>query len=72
MIDTTTEYLVTFHAAAERLAVTTTELIALVVQRSIKRPVKVAGELKFFGSDVNGFLGRLYRTRQRSLSLNVF
>ena len=72
MIDTTTDSLVPFHVAARRLAVTNNELIAIVRLRLIKRPIKIAGALKFFASDIDGFLARLYRIRQRNPRLDVF
>lgn len=56
--------LVSFHAVAERLAVSTTSLCALVIAGKIARPVRLADDWKFFESDVDLFLNVL-RIRRR-------
>ena len=58
------ERFVTFNAVANRLAVTTTELCVLVVRGTLPRPIRIAGRLKFFKSDIDGFLSSLrYQAR---------
>jgi predicted DNA-binding transcriptional regulator AlpA len=62
------ERFVTFNAVANRLAITTTELCVLVVRGTLPRPIRIAGRLKFFKSDIDGFLANLRYQRDRKSS----
>lgn len=59
------EYLLTFDVAAKRLAVTTAELCALVVQDRLPAPFRLAGGLKFFSTDIDNFIGTLKAQRNK-------
>jgi hypothetical protein len=61
-----TEELVTFTAVANRLAVTNTELCGLVLRGTLPRPIRLAGRLRFFKRDIDGFLNALRINREKN------
>lgn len=64
------ERLVTFSAAANRLAVTDAELCLLVIRGILPPPIRLAGRLKFFKSDIDGFLASVRYRRARKFPFN--
>jgi predicted DNA-binding transcriptional regulator AlpA len=64
------ERLVTFSAVANRLAVTDAELCLLVVRKVLPQPIRLAGRLKFFKSDIDGFLASIHYRRTGKFNLN--
>ncbi len=64
------ERFVTFSAVANRLAVTNAELCVLVVRGVVPRPLRIAGRLKFFKSDIDGFFEDLRYRRDHKLPFN--
>jgi predicted DNA-binding transcriptional regulator AlpA len=61
-----TEELVTFTAVANRLAVTNAELCGLVLRGTLPRPIRLAGRLRFFKRDIDGFLNALRINRAKN------
>ncbi len=64
------ERLITFSAVANRLAVTDAELCVLVIRKLLPHPIKLAGRLKFFKSDIDDFLASLRYQRSVKAKCN--